>query len=158
MEDPFQQVKLTADNVISDDDDILYLMHEVSRSARRIYDAQVAAIGLNQTQWRIVGQLLRNPSLTQAEIAKALELESASIGQAVVALCEKGLMERKRAKTDGRAWQLVLTEKLEALLPALRGSADNLHGVLWRGITQEDKGALRKMLERLAANLDQRTR
>lgn len=158
MEDALQQAKLTAENVISDDDGILYLMHEVSRSARRIYDAQVAAIGLNQTQWRIIGQLLRNPSLTQAEIAKALELESASIGQAVVALCEKGLMKRERARTDGRAWQLVLTDKLEALLPALRGSADNLHGVLWRGITQEDKGALRKMLERLAANLDQRTR
>lgn len=158
MDHPPQQARLTPATVISDDDGILYLMHEVSRSARRVYDAQVAEIGLNQTQWRIIGQLLRNPSLTQAEIAKALELESASIGQAVVALCERGLIQRSRAETDGRAWRLALTEELDALLPALRGSADNLHGLLWRDITAEEKHSLREILTRLAANLDQRSR
>lgn len=113
MDDRSQDARLTPATVISDDDGILYLMHEVSRGARRIYDAQVAEIGLNQTQWRIIGQLLRNPSLTQAEIAKALELESASIGQAVVALCDRGLIRRSRAETDGRAWRLELTAELD---------------------------------------------
>ena len=88
--------------VITDDDRILYLMDEISRGARRVYDARVARIGLNQTQWRIIGQLLRDPALTQAEIAKKLELESATIGQAVAGLCARGLMKRLRAETDRR--------------------------------------------------------
>ena len=99
--------------VITDNDRILYLMDEISRGARRVYDARVARIGLNQTQWRIIGQLLRDPALTQAEIAKKLELESATIGQAVAGLCARGLMERVRAKKDRRAWQLILTERLD---------------------------------------------
>ena len=73
--------------VITDNDRILYLMDEISRGARRVYDARVARIGLNQTQWRIIGQLLRDPALTQAEIAKKLELESANTGQIHVPFC-----------------------------------------------------------------------
>ena len=141
--------------VITDDDRILYLMDEISRGARRVYDARVARIGLNQTQWRIIGQLLRDPVLTQAEIAKKLELESATIGQAVASLCARGLMERVRAKTDRRAWQLILTERLDDLLPELRGSADRLHDLLWRDITADEKRTLRDILARVSANLDQ---
>jgi DNA-binding MarR family transcriptional regulator len=140
--------------VITDDDRILYLMSEISRGARRVYDTRVAKIGLNQTQWRIIGQLLRDPMLTQAEIAKALELESATIGQAVAALCAQGLMERRRAETDRRAWQLLLTEQLDTLLPELRGSADRLHSVLWRNIAVEEKRAFHQTLSKISINLD----
>ena len=141
--------------VITDDDRILYLLNEISRGARRVYDAQVARIGLNQTQWRIVGQLLRNPALTQAEIAKKLELESATIGQAVAGLCARQLMERRRVETDRRAWQLILTDQLDDLLPELRGSADRLHDLLWRDIAADEKRTLRDILTRVSANLDQ---
>ncbi|MBU2340431.1 MAG: MarR family transcriptional regulator [Alphaproteobacteria bacterium] len=141
--------------VLTDDDRILYLLNEISRGARRMYDARVARIGLNQTQWRIIGQLLRDPVLTQAEIAKKLELESATIGQAVASLCGRGLMERVRAKKDRRAWQLILTERLDDLLPELRGSADRLHDLLWRDIAADEKRTLRDILARVSANLDQ---
>lgn len=141
--------------VITDDDRLLYLMAEISRGARRVYDARVARVGLNQTQWRIIGQLLRDPSLTQAEIAKKLELESATIGQAVTGLCARGLMERLRAETDRRAWQLILTEQLDNLLPELRGSADLIHDLLWRDITADEKLTLHHILARVSANLDQ---
>ncbi len=142
------------EGIISDDDQLLYLMDEISRTARRIYDAKIARIGLNQTQWRIIGQLLRDPALTQVEIAKKLELESATIGQAVAALCEGGVLERQRAETDRRAWQLILTEKLDSMLPELRGSADEVHDLLWRGITTDDKRVLGRMLGQVSANLN----
>src|SRR3546814_20123242 len=71
------------EGALTDDDRMLYLMAEISRGARRAYDARITKIGLNQTQWRIIGQLLREPSLTQAGIAKRLELESATIGQEI---------------------------------------------------------------------------
>jgi len=141
--------------VITDDDRILYLMDEISRGARRVYDSRVARIGLNQTQWRIIGQLLRDPALTQAEIAKKLELESATIGQLVAGLCARGLMKRLRAETDRRAWQLILTEQLDDLLPELRGSADRLHGLLWRDIAADEKQTLQQILARVSENLDQ---
>ena len=143
------------EGALTDDDRMLYLMDEISRGARRAYDARIAKSGLNQTQWRIIGQLLREPSLTQAGIAKRLELESATIGQAVAGLCEKGLMQRRRATTDDRAWQLILTQELDRLLPQLRESADGLHRVLWRNATRDEKRTLLDILVRIASNLDQ---
>src|SRR3546814_6811634 len=103
-------------------------MDEISRGARRAYDARIAKIGLNQTQWRIIGQLLREPSLTQAGIAKRLELESATIGQAVAGLCGKGLMERRRAKTDGRACHPILPQDPTGFCPHCREPAAVRHG------------------------------
>src|SRR3546814_3028524 len=76
-------------------------------------------------------------------------LESATIGQAVAGLCGKGLMERRRAKTDGRAWQLILTQELDRLLPQLRESADGLHRVLWRNATRDEKRTLLDILVRI---------
>jgi len=154
MDDSAEPVRRSRRNVITDDDHILYLLNEVSRGARRAYDARVAKTGFNQTQWRIIGQLLRDPSLTQSEIAKALELESATIGQAVAVLCAQGLMERRRVETDRRAWQLILTRKLDALIPELRESADQLHAVLWRDIAPDEKQLLKQILAKISANLE----
>ena len=35
-------------------DDILYLLEEVNRTARRTFDALIVGLDLNQTQWRII--------------------------------------------------------------------------------------------------------
>ena len=37
------------EGALTDDDRMLYLMDEISRGARRAYDARIAKIGLNQT-------------------------------------------------------------------------------------------------------------
>ena len=140
--------------VITDNDRILYLMDEISRGARRVYDARVARIGLNQTQWRIIGQLLailplrrlkspRNWNWNRRPSARRLQV------------CARGLMKRLRAETDRRAWQLILTEQLDDLLPELRGSADRLHDLLWRDIAADEKRTLQQILERVSENLDQ---
>lgn len=139
---------------ISDDDRILFLLEDIARGLRRDFDARVNNLGLNQTQWRMVGQLLREPSLTQAEIAKRLELESATIGQAVSSLIDAGLMERHRADFDRRAWQLRMTPKLQKLLPELRQFANDLHEDLWRGVSDAEKKTLFETLTRLSSNLD----
>jgi DNA-binding MarR family transcriptional regulator len=64
-------------------------------------------------------------------------------------------MKRLRAETDRRAWQLILTEQLDDLLPELRGSADRLHDLLWRDIAADEKRTLQQILERVSENLDQ---
>ena len=130
---------------INDDDRLLYLMDEISRSARRSYDLSVVGLGLNRTQWRIIGLLLQEPELTQAAIGKRLELESATIGQA----------ERERAPSDKRAWRISLTSEIDAILPQLRQSADRLHGILWAGFTSEEKSEMKTLLGRISNNLAQ---
>ena len=140
-------------STISDDDRMLYLMDEISRRARRSYDLSVAELGLNRTQWRIIGLLLQEPDLTQGEIAKRLELESATIGQAVMALCKRGVTEREKTPSDWRVWKIRFTDDIKELLPQLRLAADRLHEALWMGFKPDEKAMLRRLLDQLSKNL-----
>mgnify|MGYP000011652304 FL=1 len=136
-------------------DDILYLLEEVNRTARRTFDALIVGLDLNQTQWRIIASLLREPTLTQTEISRLFELESATIGQAVAVLVEKGLIERERAAHDRRVWNLHLTEQVRTIWPELREAADRLHETLWKGMSAPQIDFLRAMLRKVAENQKQ---
>lgn len=140
------------DNVINDDDRAIFLMDEISRAARKSFDERAQPLGLNRTQWRVLIQLIKDPALNQSDIAKQLELESATIGLAVSSLTEQGYLERRRDPADGRAWQLGLTRRVEEILPDLRRAADATHLSLWAGISPQRKKSLLAMLEIVSAN------
>ena len=141
------------DNIINDDDRAIFLMDEISRAARKSFDERAQAIGLNRTQWRVLAQLIKEPALNQSDIAKRLELESATIGLAVSSLAEQGYMERRRDPSDGRAWQLSLTRYVEEISPGLRGAADSTHRILWAGVMPHQKKLLLAILEGVVANV-----
>ena len=139
-------------NIVNDDDRAIFLMDEISRAARRAFDERTQPMGLNRTQWRVLAQLIKDPSLNQSDIARQLELESATVGLAVTALCDQGYIIRRRDRSDGRAWQLDLTRKVEDILPELRCAADATHEKLWAGVSPAQKDALADVLAIMSAN------
>ncbi|MGV3553927.1 MAG: MarR family winged helix-turn-helix transcriptional regulator [Croceibacterium sp.] len=139
-------------NVVSDDDRAIFLMDEISRAARRAFDERAQPIGLHRTQWRVLAQLIKDPSLNQSDVARQLELESATVGLAVSALCDQGYIIRRRDLSDGRAWQLELTKKVEDILPELRRAADATHEKLWVGVSPAQKRSLTDVLAIMSAN------
>lgn len=139
--------------IVTEDDRLVFLMDEINRAARRAFDEKVQAIGLNRTQWHVLAELIRNPALTQSEIARRLELEAATIGLAVSALERRGYLRRRRGAADRRAWRLELTSAIEAILPDVRRAADLTHRSLWAGLTPAEKGAMKRLLERVSGNM-----
>ncbi len=139
-------------NVVNDNDRAIFLMDEISRAARRAFDERTQPIGLHRTQWRVLAQLIKDPSLNQSDVARQLELESATVGLAVSALCNQGYIIRRRDLSDGRAWQLELTKKVEDILPELRRAADATHEKLWAGVSPAQKRSLTDVLAIMSAN------
>lgn len=139
-------------NVVNDNDRAIFLMDEISRAARRAFDERTQPIGLHRTQWRVLAQLIKDPSLNQSDVARQLELESATVGLAVSALCNQGYIIRRRDLSDGRAWQLELTKKIEDILPELRRAADATHEKLWAGVSPAQKRSLTDVLAIMSAN------
>lgn len=84
----------TAANFLTDTDRLVFLMEEVTRRLRRTFDTSFEQFGLTRTQWRALAYLYRTPGLTQTELARELELERASVGQAIDRLEELSLVER----------------------------------------------------------------
>ena len=60
-----------------------------------------------------------------------------------------------KLRTEELAKRADAGEDLDDLLPELRGSADRLHGLLWRDIAADEKQTLQQTLERVSENLDQ---
>ena len=144
---------LALDNVITHDDRAIFMMDEISRAARKAFDDRAQPLGLNRTQWRVLAQLIKDPALNQTDIARRLELESATIGLAVTALTQKGFIERRRDPADGRSWSLGLTRRVEEILPDLRRAADATHLRIWSGMTPQQKSTLHSLLEMVSENV-----
>jgi DNA-binding MarR family transcriptional regulator len=65
--------------------------------------------GLTPTQGQILNLLVSNGGVGLSEIAKNLGVTAATASDAVAALVDKGLVQKTRSPTDGRAIEITLT-------------------------------------------------
>ena len=134
-------------------DNIGFLIADVSRHIRRAFDAEARAIGVTRPQWRVLTMLSRNEGISQGALADLLELEPMTLCRMVDRLAEAGLVERRPNPADRRAWRLHLTEGAQPLLTRLRGLADNLFADALGDIAQSRIEAMRDTLESIQSNL-----
>ena len=138
---------------LTDQDRLVFLLEELTRRLRRTFDTSVEQFGLTRTQWRALAYLYRTPGMTQSELASELELERASIGQAIDRLEELGLVERRSAKNDRRVWQVHLKPAAIDLLPKMRVEADQFYARLLTRIEDEDLETFKSTLAAMQRNL-----
>ncbi|WIW95411.1 MarR family winged helix-turn-helix transcriptional regulator [Altererythrobacter rubellus] len=138
---------------LTDQDRLVFLLEELTRRLRRTFDTSLEQFGLTRTQWRALAYLYRTPGMTQTELAGQLELERASIGQAIDRLENLGLVERRSAEDDRRVWQVHLQPDAIDLLPKMRVEADQVYERLLEGIKDEDLEAFKSTLATMQRNL-----
>ena len=138
---------------LTDQDRLVFLLEELTRRLRRTFDTSLEQFGLTRTQWRALAYLYRTPGMTQTELAGQLELERASIGQAIDRLEHLGLVERRSAEDDRRVWQVHLQPAAIDLLPKMRVEADQVYERLLEGIKGEDLEAFKSTLATMQHNL-----
>lgn len=138
---------------LTDQDRLVFLLEELTRRLRRTFDTSLEQFGLTRTQWRALAYLYRTPGMTQTELAGQLELERASIGQAIDRLENLGLVERRSVEDDRRVWQVHLQPAAIDLLPKMRVEADQVYERLLEGIKDEDLEAFKSTLATMQRNL-----
>ena len=134
-------------------DELTFRFEDIPRMLRRTFDELLVDSGLTRTQWRLLGYVLRESGLTQTELARLLELERASVGNAIDALCERHLLERRKVPGDRRAWAIFATGEAETLLTSLRDAIHDVYAQAFRGLSDTDLKLLRRLLDRIADNL-----
>jgi DNA-binding MarR family transcriptional regulator len=91
--------------------------------ARRFWVA-FAEAGLGPTQFGVLATLAADPALGQAELARRTLVSPQSIGELIVTLEKRGLIERSAVVVRGRRRPVHLTEAGHAMLrrvaPAIR--------------------------------------
>jgi len=145
---------LSQQSYVTDADELVFLVEEVPRKLRRMFDASIARFGLTRTQWRALAYIFRTPGLTQTELARSLELERASVGHVVDQLESDDYVERRSVEGNRRVWTLHLMPKAIGLLPELRAEADAIYARLLAGVGEHELATVKRLLSVMSSNLD----
>ncbi len=134
-------------------DDVAFLIGDVSRLMRRRFDERARLVGVTRQQWRVLLKLARHEGATQGTLADLLEVEPVTLCRMVDRLAEAELVERRRDPADRRAWNIYLTPRARPILDKLRGVADSLFDEVKGDITTDELSAMSRTLTQLRANL-----
>lgn len=103
-----------------DDEYIGYVLSDVARLIRTVFDRRVRDIGLTRAQWLVLTRLYRRPGASQTELADMLEVDRASAGRMIDRMQKNGWVERRADSDDRRINRLYLT-----------GDARRAHKDMW---------------------------
>jgi len=92
-----------------DDEYIGYVLSDVARLIRTVFDRRVRDIGLTRAQWLVLTRLYRRPGASQTELADMLEINRASAGRMIDRMQKNGWVERRADSEDRRINRLYLT-------------------------------------------------
>jgi MarR family transcriptional regulator for hemolysin len=98
---------------LSPDDDgyIGYMLSDVARLIRTVFDRRVRDIGLTRAQWLVLTRVYRRPGVSQTELADMLEIDRASAGRMIDRMEKHGWVERRPDAADRRINRLHLTRE-----------------------------------------------
>jgi MarR family transcriptional regulator, transcriptional regulator for hemolysin len=130
-----------------------FLISDVARLMRTVFDRRVRTLGLTRAQWLVLTRLHRRPGASQSELADMMEVEKATAGRLIDRLEAKGWVERRAQVGDRRINRIYLTAE-----------AERVHKRIWRiatatvddalgDLTQREGGQLRKLLVRVKSRL-----
>ena len=132
---------------------VAYLIGDVSRIFRTVYDRRVEPLGLTRAQWRVLSRINRMEGATQTELATVLEIEKPTLGRLLDRLEEKGWIERHGDKHDGRTKRIKLAYKAQPLLEKMYDLCDEILESAIAGLSEKEAEQLRYSLSKVKQNL-----
>ena len=129
------------------------IIGDISRLARRSFDARAREIAVTRPQWQVLVMLNRHEGVNQGGLAELLDVEPITVCRMVDRLQEADLVERRPDPADRRTWRLFLTAKAADLLAQLQPLGEQLEREAFAGIDPAERAAVFAILERVRNNL-----
>ena len=130
-----------------------FLMHDVSRLRRKVFDDVMKPVGVTRSQWWVMAHLSRHDGMSQSDLADVLELGRAALGGLVDRLEATELVRRESTPADRRTKLVFLTDKGRGLIDTMRGQSDRMSEVILAGLDNDDRLRLTEMLTIVKRNL-----
>lgn len=130
-----------------------YLIHDVSRLRRTIFDRWLAPSGITRSQWWVLAFLARQDGMPQTDLADQLDVGKVALGALIDRLEAAGFAERRPAPSDRRVKLVCLTQKGRELLRTLRRNSREFNQRILAGIAAEDVVAAIGTLGQIKRNL-----
>ena len=131
---------------------VIDLMQSIGLLVRRVR-AAAGAHELSLTEASVMGRLAKDGPATTADLARAEGMKPQSMGTAIAALEEMGMVERKPHPTDGRQVNIDLTAKGAAVRKSAKDAKRTWLAQAIAELNEREREALfkaAKIIKRLA--------
>lgn len=136
-----------------DEDNEAFLLHEIARQMRIMFDRRCQPLGLTRSQWRVLAMLRRNEGISQAGLAQLLEIEPISLVRLLDRMEKAKMIERRPDPADRRANRLYLGAKAPGILKDMRQRSVALRREALEGFSAAEHKKLLDFLRRMKANI-----
>jgi MarR family transcriptional regulator for hemolysin len=115
-----------------------YLIHDVSRLRRMMFDRALAPLGITRSQWWVLAFISRKDGLPQTQLANELDVGKVALGALIDRLETAGFVTRKTDPVDRRVKRVFLTKQAGRFLTRLRIETDAFNARIVDGIGRGD--------------------
>jgi len=130
-----------------------FLLNDVSRLLRRLFDQYARGLGFTRAQWRVLVHLERNEGISQTGLADIIEVQYITLGRLVDRMEKAGWVERRADPEDRRVRRLYLTRAAQPVLAEMHELAAEIHGHALSGMSPIERTALAAGLTWVKSNL-----
>ncbi|WP_210530404.1 MarR family winged helix-turn-helix transcriptional regulator [Rubellimicrobium arenae] len=131
----------------------LFATTRVTQGLKRHFDERARAHGLTYSRARLLTLVARNPGVTQAELARLMEVEPPTMKHLLDGLEEGGFVQRCPVEGNRRANQVFLTERAETEHAGILRFLEDLAEELFDDVPDEDLAGALRLLDRISAKL-----
>jgi len=133
-----------------------YLVSDIARLLRKVFDQRARRIGLSLAQARALAYLARHEGINQAGLADLLEVQPISLARLLDRMGAAGWIERRADPADRRVYRLYLSEKARPLLDQLQQMSAETRAEALVGLSDTEADLIMRLLTRVHGNLSAR--
>jgi len=115
-----------------------YLIHDVSRLRRMMFDRALAPLGITRSQWWVLAFVSRRNGSPQTELANELDLGKVALGGLIDRLESSGFVMRQADPVDRRVKRVYLTKQALSFLKQVRKETDKFNARIVEGMDRAD--------------------
>jgi MarR family transcriptional regulator for hemolysin len=130
-----------------------YLIHDVSRLRRMMFDRALAPLGITRSQWWVLAFISRKDGLPQTQLANELDVGKVGVGALIDRLESSGFVIRQADPVDRRVKRVFVTKQARGFLEKLRKETDKFNTKITRGINRTQLEATSDALLAMKRNL-----
>src|ERR1700758_281205 len=114
-----------------------YLIHDVSRLRRMMFDRDLAPLGITRSQWWVLAFISRKDGLPQTQLANELDVGKVAVGALIDRLESSGFVIRQADPVDRRVKRVFVTKQARGFLGKLRKETDKFNVKIVNGIDRK---------------------
>ena len=135
------------------ENNIGFLLHDVTRLMKRLFDKRMSTLDLTRSQWWVLNFLYFNEGINQSDFAVLLDIEKAPLSRLLYRMEKKGWIERRSDINDKRIKNLFLSKKIKPLIVDMRDMANLTRQQALSGLSEKEQIIFRENLKKIKQTL-----